>query len=115
MGILIRGGAVATATDLYKADVLIEGEKIAAIGEKLDVSGHESVDAGGAYVMPGGIDPHTHLDMPFGGTITADDFESGTRGAATGGTTTVVDFALHTRGDSLQNALNKWKEKASVK
>jgi len=115
MGILIRGGTVATATDLYKADVLIEGEKIAAIGEKLDAKGHESVDAGGAYVMPGGIDPHTHLDMPFGGTITADDFESGTRGAALGGTTCIVDFALHTRGDSLHNALKTWHGKAAGK
>jgi dihydropyrimidinase len=115
MGILIRGGTVATATDLYKADVLIEGEKIASIGEKLDVSGHESVDAGGAFVMPGGIDPHTHLDMPFGGTITADDFESGTRGAALGGTTCIVDFALHTRGDSLHNALKTWHGKADGK
>jgi dihydropyrimidinase len=115
MGVLIRGGTIATATDLYNADLLIEGEKIAAIGEKLDAKGHDVIDASGAYVMPGGIDPHTHLDMPFGGTITADDFETGTRGAATGGTTTVVDFALHTRGDSLHNALKTWHGKADGK
>src|SRR5437660_5544268 len=100
---------------MNKSDVLIEGEKISTLGEKINESGHEVIDASGAYVFPGGIDPHTHFDMPFGGTVTADDFETGTRGAAMGGTTTVVDFALHTRGDSLQNALNTWKEKAAGK
>ncbi|MBV8150991.1 MAG: dihydropyrimidinase, partial [Candidatus Eremiobacteraeota bacterium] len=115
MGTLVRGGTIATATDVYKADLLIEGESIAAIGQNLDPKGHESVDASGAYVMPGGIDPHTHLDMPFGGTVTADDFETGTRGAALGGTTCVVDFALHTRGDSLHNALKTWHGKADGK
>jgi dihydropyrimidinase len=115
MGVLIRGGTIATATDLYSADLLIEDEKIAAIGAQLDAKGHDVIDASGAYVMPGGIDPHTHLDMPFGGTITADDFETGTRGAATGGTTTVIDFALHTRGDSLHNALKTWHAKAEGK
>ena len=115
MGTLIRGGLVITATDTYHADVLIEGECITTIGRNLDARAHEVVDASDAYVFPGGIDPHTHLDMPFGGTVTADDFESGTRGAAMGGTTTIVDFALHTRGDSLINALSKWREKASGK
>ena len=115
MGTLVHGGTVVTATDTYNADVLIEGETIATIGKDLDKGKHDVIDASGAYVFPGGIDPHTHFDMPFGGTVTADDFETGTRGAAMGGTTTVVDFALHTRGDSLQNALNKWKEKAAGK
>ena len=115
MGTVIHGGTVVTAVDTYRADVLIEGERIAAIAERIDASKHERIDASGAYVFPGGIDPHTHLDMPFGGTVTADDFETGTRGAAMGGTTTIVDFALHTRGNSLKAALDTWHEKARGK
>ena len=113
MGTIVRGGTVVTATDTYRADVLIEGESIAAIGSHIADGAHEIVDAGDAYVFPGGIDPHTHLDMPFGGTVTADDFETGTRAAALGGTTTIVDFALHSRGGSLHDALNTWHEKAA--
>ena len=115
MGTLVRGGTVVTAVDTYPADVLIEGESITAIGRNLSNGKHEVVDASGAYLFPGGIDPHTHLDMPFGGTVTADDFESGTRAAAVGGTTCIVDFALHTRGDSLLNAVKRWHEKAAGK
>lgn len=115
MGTLIRGGTVVTATDYNTADVLIEGEKISMLAERIAEAGHEVVDASGTYVFPGGIDPHTHFDMPFGGTVTADDFETGTRGAAMGGTTTVIDFALHTRGDSLHNALQTWHAKAAGK
>ncbi|MFN2449939.1 MAG: dihydropyrimidinase [Candidatus Baltobacteraceae bacterium] len=115
MSLLIRGGTVVTATDTYPGDVVVEDEQIAAIGVNLPAGTHEIVDASGAYVFPGGIDPHTHLDMPFGGTVTADDFETGTRAAAMGGTTTIVDFALHTRGDSLANALKTWHQKASGK
>lgn len=113
MGTLIRGGTVVTATDTYRADILIEGQTISMIGIGIAAGAHEVIDADGAYVFPGGIDPHTHLDMPFGGTVTADDFETGTRAAAIGGTTTIVDFALHARGDSLRNALRTWHEKAS--
>ncbi|HET7812986.1 MAG TPA: dihydropyrimidinase [Candidatus Baltobacteraceae bacterium] len=113
MGLLIKGGTIVTATDIYQADVLVENERIAAIAANMPAEKHEVVDASDAYVFPGGIDPHTHLDMPFGGTVTADDFETGTRGAAMGGTTTIVDFALHTRGDSLKKALDTWHEKAS--
>ncbi len=115
MGTIIRGGTVVTATDTYHADVLLEGETIAAIAQHIPDGSHQIVDASDAYVFPGGIDPHTHYDMPFGGTVTADDFETGTRGAAMGGTTTVIDFALHTRGDSLLNAYNTWREKAAGK
>ncbi|HUN29207.1 MAG TPA: dihydropyrimidinase, partial [Alphaproteobacteria bacterium] len=115
MGTVIRGGTVVTATDTQRADVLIEGERITMLAESISGNGHTTIDASGAYVFPGGVDPHTHLDMPFGGTITADDFESGTRAALLGGTTTVVDFALHTRGDSLHNALKTWHGKASGK
>ncbi len=113
MGTIVRGGTVVTATDTYRADVLIEGESITAIGSHIADGAHEIVDAADAYVFPGGIDPHTHLDMPFGGTVTADDFETGTRAAALGGTTTIVDFALHSRGGSLHDALNTWHEKAA--
>ncbi len=115
MGTVIRGGVVVTATDTQRADVLIEGERVTMLAESIPSSGHTTIDATGTFVFPGGVDPHTHLDMPFGGTITADDFESGTRAALLGGTTTVVDFALHTRGDSLHNALKTWHAKAGGK
>jgi dihydropyrimidinase len=115
MGTLIRGGTVVTATDINTADILIEGETITQLARRVADSGHTQVDARGCYVFPGGIDPHTHLDMPFGGTVTADDFQSGTIAAALGGTTTIVDFALHQRGNSLRNALQTWHSKAKGK
>jgi dihydropyrimidinase len=118
---LIRGGTVVTATDLYRGDVLIEDERIVAIatnvgqtpfgGQTLD----RVIDASGKYVIPGGIDVHTHLDMPFGGTTSADDFESGTTAAAHGGTTSVVDFAIQYRGQTLRHALDTWMKKADGK
>jgi len=92
---VIRNGVVVTATDTYPADVGISGEKIAAIAQQLPIENATKViDAAGRFVMPGGIDVHTHLDMPFGGTTSADDFETGTIAAAFGGTTTLVDFAI---------------------
>src|SRR5579862_7652793 len=94
MSVLIKYGTVVTATDLYPADVLIEGERISAIATTLDIAADKILDARGKYVVPGGIDCHTHLDMPFGGTTSADDFETGTRAAAFGGTTSIVDFAI---------------------
>jgi dihydropyrimidinase len=115
MGTVVRGGTVVTAADTMSADVLIERESIAAIAASIPADGHTIVDAKGMYVFPGFVDPHTHLDMPFGGTITADDFFTGTRAAVLGGTTTIVDFALHTRGDSLKNALTAWHKKAEGK
>jgi len=115
VGILIRGGTVVTATDVNRADILVDGERIAQLGERVSEPGHEMVDASGCYVMPGGIDPHTHLDMPFGGTVTADDFQTGTIAAALGGTTTVIDFALHQRGARLHDALKAWHAKAKGK
>ncbi|KKX53828.1 dihydropyrimidinase [Brevibacillus borstelensis] len=111
----IRGGTVVTAADTYQADVLIEGERVAAIGHQLSVNGAEEIDATGCYVIPGGIDPHTHLDMPFGGTVTADDFFTGTRAAAFGGTTSIVDFCLTKKGESLKSAIATWHEKARGK
>ena len=94
MRILIKGGTIVTATDQYVGDVLVEDERITTIGVSLDVAADRVIDASGKYVLPGGIDCHTHLDMPFGGTTSADDFESGTIAAAFGGTTSVVDFAI---------------------
>lgn len=110
MSTVIRGGTVVTADLSYKADVLIESGRIAAIGEGL--VGEKVLDASGCYIMPGGIDPHTHLEMPFMGTYSADDFESGTRAALAGGTTMVVDFALPSPGQGLLDALQMWDNKS---
>lgn len=108
---VIRNGTIVTADLTYKADVLIENGRIAAIGDNL--SGDNELDATGCYVMPGGIDPHTHLEMPFMGTYSADDFESGTRAALAGGTTMVVDFALPSPGQGLMDALKMWDNKVA--
>jgi dihydropyrimidinase len=115
MTVLIKHGTVVTATDLYQGDVLIEGERISAIATTLDVHADKILDASGKYVLPGGIDCHTHLDMPFGGTTSADDFESGTTAAAFGGTTSVVDFAIQYRGQTLHHAWETWLKKAEGK
>jgi dihydropyrimidinase len=113
---LIRGGTVVTATDQYRGDVLIEDEKIAAVGTSFEgIAADRTIDASGKYVIPGGIDVHTHLDMPFGGTTSADDFETGTIAAAHGGTTSVVDFAIQYRGQTLRHALDAWMAKADGK
>jgi dihydropyrimidinase len=112
---LIKNGIIVTAADTYKADILVEEEQIAAIGCNLPEEGAEIIDAKGCYVFPGGIDPHTHLDMPFGGTVTKDDFESGTMAAAFGGTTTVIDFCLTEKGKPLKDAIQTWHEKSRDK
>lgn len=109
---VIRGGTVVTAADTFVADIAIQGETVVAIGQDLPIEGREVLDASGCYVFPGGIDPHTHLDMPFGGTTTADNFETGTRAAAFGGTTSIIDFCLTTKGQPLQQAIATWHEKA---
>ncbi len=108
---VIRNGTVVTADRTYKADVLIQHGRIVAIGEGLH--GDHEYDATGCYVMPGGIDPHTHLEMPFMGTYSADDFESGTRAALSGGTTMVVDFCLPSPGQSLLEAIQMWDNKSN--
>ncbi len=108
---VIKNGTVVTADLTYKADVLIQDGKIIEIGPNL--SGDEQLDATGCYVMPGGIDPHTHLEMPFMGTYSSDDFESGTRAALAGGTTMVVDFALPSPGQGLHDALLMWDNKST--
>lgn len=111
MSRIIRNGTIVTADRSYKADVKIDGGRIVEIGQNL--SGDESFDASGCYVMPGGIDPHTHLEMPFMGTYSSDDFESGTRAALAGGTTMVVDFCLPAPQQSLLEALQMWDNKTS--
>src|ERR687898_2588683 len=112
MTLLIKNGTIVTATDFYAGDVLVEGERISTIGTSLDMPSDRVIDASGKYVLPGGIDVHTHLDMPFGGTTSADDFESGTIAAAFGGTTSIVDFAIQYRGQTLHHAMETWAKKA---
>ena len=115
MSLLIRHGTVVTATDRFSGDVYVEGEKITTIGSALDMPADRVIDATGKLVLPGGIDVHTHLDMPFGGTVSADDFESGTIAAAFGGTTTIVDFAIQYKGQTLHHAWETWMKKAEGK
>ena len=111
MSTVIKGGTIVTADRSFKADILIEGESITAIGTGL--SGDKVIDATGTYIMPGGIDPHTHLDMPFMGTNSADDYESGTKAALSGGTTMVVDFCIPGNGQRLMDAWKDWDVRAS--
>ena len=112
---IITGGTIATATDVFKADILIEDEIIVQIATKIEDPDAEMIDATGKYIFPGGIDPHTHLDMPFNNTVTDDDWESGTIAAAFGGTTTILDFCLTAGESKLSNAITKWNEKANGK
>ena len=115
MGTLIQNGTVINADGRQKADVLIEGETIKQIGASLASAGNTVVDATGLLVMPGGIDVHTHLDMPFGGTVSADDYRTGTIAAAVGGTTTVIDFALQSMGHMMREAFDTWRAKSRGK
>src|SRR5215212_8116651 len=118
MSLLITNGRVITASDDYVADVFCDGGTIVAIGRDLPAHrfrADRTIDAAGQYVMPGGIDVHTHLDMPFGGTTSTDDFETGTIAAAFGGTTCVVDFAIQYRGQTMRHALDEWMRKAAGK
>ena len=114
--ILIQNGTVVTAERTVAADILVEGDKIRDIAPSLSVQNADRViDAAGLLLLPGGIDVHTHLDMPFGGTTSSDDFETGTRAAAFGGTTTLIDFAIQYKGQSLRTAFDTWMAKASSK
>jgi dihydropyrimidinase len=115
MSVLIKGGRVVTAVDNYVADVYVEDETVSLIGETLDVQADRVIDASGRYVLPGGVDPHTHLDMPFGGTVTIDDFESGQTSAAFGGTTCHVDFIIQPKGATFAEALEEWHSKREGK
>lgn len=113
MSILIRGGTVVNHDHSRRADVLIDGATIAAIGAKLDTPvGADVIDAGGCDVMPGGIDPHTHLELPFMGSVSADDFEWGTKAALSGGTTMVVDFCIPDPGQSMRAAYQEWRRRS---
>jgi dihydropyrimidinase len=115
MSVLIRGGRIVTAADDYIADLYVEDETVSLIGESLDVQADRIIDASGKYVLPGGVDPHTHLDMPFGGTTTIDDFESGHTAAAFGGTTCHVDFIIQPKGTTFAQALEEWHSKREGK
>ena len=110
MSLVIEGGTIVAADRTYKADVLVEGETIKAIGEGL--KGDSTLDASGCFVFPGGIDPHTHLDMPFMGANSADNYESGTKAALAGGTTMVVDFCIPNRNQPLMEAIADWDKRA---
>src|SRR6476661_5218768 len=117
MRTLIKNGTCVTASDTFAADVILEGGKIQALVAPGTAHGNfdRTIDARGQYVFPGGIDAHTHLDMPFGGTNSIDDFESGTVAAAHGGTTTIIDFAIQKKGGTLREALDTWHAKAEGK
>ena len=112
MSVLIKNGRIITADADYIADIFIEGETISTIGKNLYVKADTVIDAAGKLIMPGGIDPHVHLDMPFMGTFSSDTYETGTRAALYGGTTMVIDFVLQKQGNSLQSALDEWKERS---
>jgi dihydropyrimidinase len=115
MSILIKHGTVVTASDLFSGDVYVEDERITTIGTALSMPAERVIDATGKLVLPGGIDVHTHLDMPLGDITSADDFASGTIAAAFGGTTSIVDFATQFRGQTLRHALDSWMAKAEGK
>src|SRR4029079_2635511 len=114
MRTLIANATIVSAEGSHDADVLVDGERIVLIGADLagrGVTADETIDAAGRYVIPGGIDVHTHMELPFGGTFAKDTFETGTRAAAFGGTTTIVDFAVQSRGSSLRAGLDTWHAK----
>jgi dihydropyrimidinase len=115
MRTLITGGTIVNADATTEADVLIDGERIALVGQDLDFAVDETIDATGKWVIPGAIDVHTHMELPFGGTFAKDTFETGTRAAAFGGTTTIIDFAVQSKGKSLREGLDAWHAKAEGK
>lgn len=115
MSVLIKNGRIITADEDFTADIFVEGETVSMIGKNLNVKADKTIDAAGKMVMPGGIDPHVHLDMPFMGTFSSDDYTSGTSAALFGGTTMVIDFVLQTQGKSLYHALEQWQGRSNGK
>src|SRR5262245_49107610 len=115
MSVLIKNGRIITATDDYVADVFIDGEKVHTIGQNLAMKADRTIDASGKLVIPGAIDPHVHMELPFGGTVSSDDFKTGTIAAAFGGTTTIIDFAIQSRGTTMQSAIDAWHAKCEGK
>jgi len=115
MKTLIKSGRVVTAVDDYRADILIEDGTVSLIGKEINIEADKAIDASGKLVIPGGIDPHTHMELPFGGTFASDDFFTGTRAAAFGGTTTIIDFAVQTKGESMTSGVDAWHKKAEGK
>jgi dihydropyrimidinase len=112
MRTLIKGGTIVNADATTPADVLVDGERVALIGEALEIAADRVIEANGKWVIPGAIDVHTHMELPFGGTFAKDTFETGTRAAAFGGTTTIIDFAVQSKGQSLREGLDAWHAKA---
>src|SRR3954454_10607848 len=115
MTTLIKNGRIITATDDYVADVFIDGEKVAMIGKNLPVKADRTIDASNRLVIPGSIDPHVHMELPFGGTVSSDDFRTGTIAAAFGGTTSIIDFAIQYKGKTFQQTLDDWDAKTEGK
>ncbi len=115
MKTLIKNGRIVTAVDDYHADILIEDGEVSLIGKMLEMEADKVIDASGKLVIPGGIDPHTHMELPFGGTSSSDDFFTGTRAAAFGGTTTIIDFAVQNKGESMLKGVDTWHQKAQGK
>ncbi|MBX7309688.1 dihydropyrimidinase [Clostridium chauvoei] len=113
--VVIKNGTIVNASDVYKGDIGIKDGKISAIAKNLENDSKEIIDATGKYIFPGGIDPHTHMEMPFGGTFSSDDFETGTKAAACGGTTTIIDFAVQPKGKTLNETANMWRQKSDNK
>src|SRR4051794_11397117 len=108
MRTVIKNGRIVTAVDDYNADLLIEDGTVAMIAKSIDIDADKVIDAKGRLVIPGGIDPHTHMELPFGGTSASDTFETGSIAAAHGGTTTIIDFAVQFKGQALNEALDSW-------
>src|ERR1700759_516775 len=115
MSVLIKNARIITAADDYHADVFIDIETVAAIGKNLPMKADQTLDAKGKLLIPGGIDPHVHMELPFGGTVSSDDFKSGTIAAAFGGTTTIIDFAIQSCGMTMQAAIDAWHKKCEGK
>src|SRR5206468_1436699 len=113
--LLIKGGRVITASDDYVGDVFIDGETIQSVGKNLAVKADRTIDASNKLVIPGGIDPHVHMELPFGGTVSSDDFRTGTIAAAFGGTTSIIDFAIQYHGKTFQQTIDDWHAKAEGK